>query len=114
MANTCETTSRLHKPARQQSKQDKRQKIALREIWTSKTYFSNKEGSLKNRLPLYDFKISATRGIEFKLFIYSCYAWEHLTLDCFEKGAATGRDVGNLVGKTELGAACYRITAADE
>ncbi len=111
MASTCETTARLHKPARQQSRQGKRQKIALRGIWTSKTSLPNKEGSLKNRLPLYDFKISATRALNLN---YSCYAGEHLTLDCFEKGAATGRNVGNLVGKTELGAACYRVTAADE
>lgn len=61
MARTCETTARLHKPARQQSKQDKRQKTALREILTSRTSSSYKEGSLKNRLPTMIFKISAAK-----------------------------------------------------
>ena len=42
-------------------------------------------------------------------FVYSVvsaldcsYTWEHLALDCLEKGAAAGRDVADLVGKAEL------------
>ena len=54
------------------------------------------------------FKISAG------LFIYSSYAREHLAFDSLEEGTTAGRDVRNLVGKTELGAACYRVAAADE
>ncbi|MEE0317642.1 MAG: hypothetical protein UDS46_09125 [Bacteroidales bacterium] len=63
MAGTCETTARLHKPVRQQSRQDKRQKTALHEIWTPKTSLPNKEGSLKNRLPTMTFKISAAMAL---------------------------------------------------
>ena len=41
------------------------------------------------------------------LSLDSCDARKHLALDGLEESAAAGRDVGHLVGKAELGAACY-------
>ena len=43
-----------------------------------------------------------------------CNTGKYFTFDCFKQCATTGADVANLVGQTELGAACYAVTATDE
>ena len=44
----------------------------------------------------------------------SCYARESLALDSLKQSATTGRDVANLVSKTELVDASYRVATTDE
>ena len=52
--------------------------------------------------------------LSFRLFSHSSYAGEHLTLDGFEKCAATGRNIRYLVGEAELVDTSYRVAATHE
>ena len=44
----------------------------------------------------------------------SSYAGKNLAFDGLKQGAAAGRDVRYLICQAELGAACYRITTANQ
>ena len=44
----------------------------------------------------------------------SCYARKNLAFDGLKQGTTTSRDVRYLICQTELGAACYRITTANQ